>query len=106
MLPHLRGVTGDRAIGRVVQSQSAISESSEHLGSVIVHGDTTIEQAASRVDNVVDTTGAGDAFAAGLIAALVGGKDLKSACLAGNLAGARIVQRLGAITAWLETESP
>jgi sugar/nucleoside kinase (ribokinase family) len=53
----------------------------------------------------VDTTGAGDAFAAGLIAALVGGKDLKSACLAGNLAGARIVQHLGAITGWLEIVS-
>ena len=55
---------------------------------------------------VVDTTGAGDAFAAGLIAALVGGKDLKSACQAGNLAGSRIVQHLGAITGWLEAELP
>ncbi|MFN2234633.1 MAG: carbohydrate kinase family protein [Anaerolineales bacterium] len=53
----------------------------------------------------VDTTGAGDAFAAGLIAALVGGKNLKSACEAGNQAGARIVGKLGAITAWLETNT-
>jgi sugar/nucleoside kinase (ribokinase family) len=54
----------------------------------------------------VDTTGAGDAFAAGLIAALANGKNLKSACEAGNLAGARIVQHLGAITGWLDTVSP
>ena len=56
--------------------------------------------------SVVDTTGAGDAFAAGLIAALTGGKDLKSACQAGNQAGARIVGKLGAITGWLEAVSP
>jgi len=51
---------------------------------------------------VVDTTGAGDAFAAGFIAALVRGMDLKSSCEAGNQAGARIVQKLGAIAGWLE----
>jgi sugar/nucleoside kinase (ribokinase family) len=55
---------------------------------------------------VVDTTGAGDAFAAGLIAAFAKGQDLKSACKAGNQAGARIVSKLGAITAWLETNTP
>jgi ribokinase len=52
--------------------------------------------------NVVDTTGAGDAFAAGLIAALHRGEDFRSACQAGNLAGAKISTRLGAITAWLQ----
>jgi len=51
---------------------------------------------------VVDTTGAGDAFAAGFIATLVRGANVKSACEAGNQAGARIVQKLGAIAGWLE----
>ena len=51
---------------------------------------------------VVDTTGAGDAFAAGFIAALSRGDDLKTACKAGNQAGARIVQKLGAIAAWVD----
>jgi sugar/nucleoside kinase (ribokinase family) len=50
---------------------------------------------------VVDTTGAGDAFAAGFIAARVRGADLRAACEAGNRAGARIVQKLGAIAGWL-----
>jgi len=49
---------------------------------------------------VVDTTGAGDAFAAGLIAALLKGKDLPSACKDANAAGARIVQRYGAVSGW------
>ncbi|MBN1668807.1 MAG: carbohydrate kinase family protein [Anaerolineales bacterium] len=51
---------------------------------------------------VVDTTGAGDAFAAGFIAALAGGASLEQACAAGNRAGGRICTQLGAIAAWLE----
>ncbi len=51
---------------------------------------------------VIDTTGAGDAFAAGFIAALAKGAGVETACKAGNQAGARIVQHLGAIAGWLE----
>ncbi|MCI0521092.1 MAG: carbohydrate kinase family protein [Chloroflexi bacterium] len=50
---------------------------------------------------VVDTTGAGDAFAAGLIAALLDGKSLAEACMAGNAAGGRAVSAAGAIGCWL-----
>jgi len=49
---------------------------------------------------VVDTTGAGDAFAAGLIAAIVNGRNLYEACLQGNACGAKVVQELGTITYW------
>jgi ribokinase len=49
---------------------------------------------------VVDTTGAGDAFAAGLIAALLRGKAIGDACLEANQAGARAVENLGAVTGW------
>lgn len=50
--------------------------------------------------DVIDTTGAGDAFAAGLIAALVKGKDIYEACLQANQCGAKVVQELGTITYW------
>ncbi len=50
--------------------------------------------------DVVDTTGAGDAFAAGLLAALANGATLPEACRAGNRAGAHVCTRLGAIAAW------
>lgn len=53
---------------------------------------------------VVDTTGAGDAFAAGFIAAVIQGKDLGKACSMGNQAGANICTRLGAIAAWFEDD--
>jgi len=56
---------------------------------------------APKVD-VVDTTGAGDAFAAGFIAALCRGSSIQEALKAGNQAGAQIVGKLGAIQAWMD----
>ncbi|WP_125566516.1 sugar kinase [Companilactobacillus insicii] len=47
------------------------------------------------VDNIVDTVGAGDGFALGVITALLDGKDMKSAVLRGNAVGALQVQTLG-----------
>ena len=49
---------------------------------------------------VVDTTGAGDAFAAGYIAAALSGASPKEAAAAGNRAGAQAVTALGAIAAF------
>jgi sugar/nucleoside kinase (ribokinase family) len=54
---------------------------------------------------VVDTTGAGDAFAAGLIQAILDGKTLEEACRAGNASGARMVGALGALGGWLKDET-
>jgi sugar/nucleoside kinase (ribokinase family) len=65
-------------------------------------GDAFIGTVPAPKVNVVDTTGAGDAFAAGFIAALVRGADLHTACTMGNQAGAKVCTRLGAVTAWLD----
>jgi sugar/nucleoside kinase (ribokinase family) len=46
--------------------------------------------------DVVDTTGAGDAFAAGFLPAWAGGEGLVVALERGNRAGARVVSRVGA----------
>jgi ribokinase len=54
------------------------------------------------VMDVVDTTGAGDAFAAGLIASLLQASDLISACQAANHAGALVAAEYGCISAWLK----
>jgi len=56
---------------------------------------------APRVE-VVDTTGAGDAFAAGLIQALLQGHKIEGACWSANRAGAHIVGTLGAVGGWLK----
>lgn len=54
------------------------------------------------VDHVVDTTGAGDAFAAGMLKGLVDGASIDEACALGNQAGARIVTEFGSISGWGE----
>lgn len=66
-----------------------------------VKGDSVSKAIPAPKVEVVDTTGAGDAFAAGFIAALNQGANLEAACEAGNQAGARIVGKLGPIQAWL-----
>lgn len=52
---------------------------------------------APQVENVIDTTGAGDAFAAGLLTALRKGENLTGACQAGVHIGSRAVKYLGAV---------
>ena len=52
---------------------------------------------APPIKQVVDTTGAGDAFAAGLLAALRKGEDLDDACRAGIYLASKTVQYLGAV---------
>lgn len=54
----------------------------------------------------LDTTGAGDAFAAGFVAARNQGADEIEACRSGNKAGSRVVQELGAVTAWVNKLDP
>ena len=52
---------------------------------------------APLVNNVIDTTGAGDAFAAGLLAALRKGENLDEACRTGIHLASKTVQYLGAV---------
>jgi sugar/nucleoside kinase (ribokinase family) len=68
----------------------------------LIEGDSYVGRIPAPKAEVVDTTGAGDAFAAGFIAALNRGADFVPAIEAGNKAGARIVEKLGAIQAWLD----
>jgi sugar/nucleoside kinase (ribokinase family) len=68
----------------------------------LVEGDSASEVIPAPKVDVLDTTGAGDAFAAGLIAALTRGADIQNACQAGNQAGAHVATRLGPIQAWID----
>lgn len=51
--------------------------------------------AAIKVDNVVDTVGAGDGFAVGVISALLEGKPLRQAVKRGNKIGSLAIQVQG-----------
>ena len=57
--------------------------------------DTSGYVAAQPVANVVDTVGAGDGFAVGVVSALLEGRDLPSAVARGNRIGALAIQVIG-----------
>ena len=66
-------------------------------GSYYSNGEEVVHLPAPQAKKVIDTTGAGDAFAAGLLAALRQGKGIPDACLMGNEWGSNNVQFLGAV---------
>jgi fructokinase len=64
-------------------------------GSVILRGAETVEVAAEPA-RVVDTTGAGDAYAAGFLAGLTAGRSLPVCGRLGSLAAAEVISHYGA----------
>ena len=65
-------------------------------GCVIVGRETTEVVPAFPVERVVDTTGAGDLFAAGFLFGLARGADHRTSARLGALAAAEVIQHLGA----------
>jgi len=66
------------------------------LGSVVVTRAETKSVPAFPIQKLVDTTGAGDLFAAGFLAGLTKGKDLTDCARLGALAAAEVIQHVGA----------
>jgi sugar/nucleoside kinase (ribokinase family) len=64
-------------------------------GSLILHGGQTVKIAAEPA-HVVDTTGAGDAYAAGFLAGLTSGKGLDVCGRMGSIAAAEVISHFGA----------
>jgi len=67
---------------------------SEH-GSVIVRGDERHDIDAIDIDEVVDTTGAGDLYAAGFLHGYANGKPLDECGKLGSLAAGLVIQQIG-----------
>jgi len=65
-------------------------------GSVVVTNDTVISVAADKVTQIVDTTGAGDLYAAGFLAGLGLGRDFGACAIMGGIAAGEIISHLGA----------
>jgi sugar/nucleoside kinase (ribokinase family) len=65
-------------------------------GCVVVEGDKTWAAPAFPIAKLVDTTGAGDMFAAGFLVGLARGADMTTCGRLGALAAAEIIQHLGA----------
>jgi len=65
-------------------------------GSVVARGDERVEVAAQRAREVIDTTGAGDLYAAGFLYGLTHGLDLAACARLGGVAAAEIISHVGA----------
>ena len=65
------------------------------VGSVILSGDETATIAAFPVDKVVDTTGAGDQYAAGVLLGLARGLSMQDAGKLGSLAASEVIAHWG-----------
>lgn len=65
-------------------------------GSVVVQGDLRIQQAAIAVPEVVDTTGAGDAYTAGFLFGLANGKPLEVCAWIATECATGVIQKVGA----------
>ena len=66
------------------------------LGSMVVTREETKSVPAFPIEKLVDTTGAGDLFAAGFLAGLAKGKSLTDCARLGALAAAEVIQHVGA----------
>ena len=65
-------------------------------GSLIVHGHDEIAVAARPIDDLVDTTGAGDLYAAGFLFGYTRGFDLPTCGALASLAAAEVIGHVGA----------
>ena len=65
-------------------------------GSLILAGDRTVEVHCEPVAKVVDTTGAGDLYAAGFLYGYAKGQDLKTCGRLASVAAAEIISHIGA----------
>ena len=65
-------------------------------GSVVIGGDDSHQVSAEPIDKVVDTTGAGDAYAAGFLYGLAKGRPLNVCGRLGSIAAAEVISHYGA----------
>jgi sugar/nucleoside kinase (ribokinase family) len=64
-------------------------------GSCVVTPDGTVRVAAEHVDRVLDTTGAGDLYAAGFLFGLTSGESLHECARLGSIAAAEVIGHVG-----------
>jgi len=84
----------DERNGRGMHMLGLVTRSEK--GALVVHGGHVREVAASPVAHVLDTTGAGDLFAAGFLAGHARGLDHLASARLGTIAAAEVIQHIGA----------
>ncbi len=94
------GVSGagdlDDAVARLAARCEVVAVTRGPAGSVVAHGGRTVAVPAHPLPRVVDTTGAGDLYAAGFLFGLTHGLDPVACARLGGLAAAEVISHLGA----------
>jgi sugar/nucleoside kinase (ribokinase family) len=85
----------DAAVMAVRDDVSLAVVTRSELGAMVVSRDETVSAPAFPVERLVDTTGAGDLFAAGFLFGLTNGKDKRTALRLGALAAAEVIAHVG-----------
>ncbi|MGI9236300.1 MAG: adenosine kinase [Woeseiaceae bacterium] len=88
--------TIDEALEALKDYDNLFAITRSEQGSVILHNDQTVVQAASKVDEVIDTTGAGDAYCAGFLYGWANDKSLEDCAKYGTHCATMVIQQLGA----------
>jgi sugar/nucleoside kinase (ribokinase family) len=88
--------TFDDAVARVRGHCEVAALTRSELGSVVVAGDATHVIDAAPVEAVVDTTGAGDLYAAGFLFGLTHGRDLAACGRIASICAAEVIGHVGA----------
>lgn len=86
----------DEALEALKDYDNLFAITRSEQGSVIVHNDEVVVQAASKVDKIVDTTGAGDAYSAGFLYGWAQGKSMGDCAKYGTYCATMVIQQLGA----------
>ena len=84
------------ALRQVAEHCDVAALTRSEKGSVVVSGDTIVSVSAFPVSSVVDTTGAGDLYAAGFLYGLTQGRDLGDCARLGGVCAAEIISHVGA----------
>jgi len=86
----------DKAVNQLRKDVKLAAVTRSEKGCVIVQGDQTVAVPAAPIRELVDTTGAGDLFAAGFLFGVARGASLETCGKLGVLAAAEVIQHIGA----------
>lgn len=85
----------DTALAQIRRDCRMAAVTRSEKGSVIVRGDETVVIEAMPINQLVDTTGAGDLYAAGFLYGLTHDFDLHAAGQLGALCAAEVIAQIG-----------